>query len=194
MECSIGTGEKDWAGSFQWQWDNQIPSNKPFNDENWAGIDCAGLIQRITGIGKDAILNTNVNITISTIPPKTNRILASEITTNNNVYNFRGQSADPTVLRAKIKKGDLIRNNNGLHIAMVYQKSTDIAHPERFFIIHAFGGNDDDHWSYTFPMYNEAGNLKGQQVFGRKVLVSFPEGAMSFLGATAIYGRIYLWD
>ncbi|MCK5685498.1 hypothetical protein KAJ27_15310, partial [bacterium] len=186
IACTIGAGDQKWAGLFKNEYDTGQP---PFLSTRWAGIDCSGFVMRVVHDGRTAVADTNVNITINR---PGNWTQAVNIPVANNAFDFY---EDNNKAKRLLKKGDLIRNENGGHIAMVYKNYNNLNDARRFEIIHAYDGGGDN-WSTVFPTWNEAGDNSGQTIFSRKVVVTFAYrrlNASGFVMTQRIYGRIKLW-
>ena len=179
--CTIAAGNKKWPGLIDTEynlWYNSNSRNGPlcFAPAYWAGIDCSGLVQRSLDIGSI----DGVNMTIPLQPEDQNVEMLFTENADDKLFWFE-EDLDELEY---IKKGDLARYGIW-HVSMIYSDGsiTDT----RYEIIHAYGGDDEGH--YTFPDIPEAGDDRGQEIFGRRVMTTFENTA-----TPNGFGRIRLWD
>lgn len=177
-----GGGGMQWPGLFSNEWCRwscarscTVPCPSPidaqFNPYYWAGIDCAGFVQRVVEWAKDRnpatqpgssfMHNSLGAITDRWAPPGWDGVIrARDMYTNNN--SFREIWGPVNRITRTIHRGDLRVSQN--HVSIIY--SDPARSTINYYIIHAFGGNRPR------QTYNEDLNGGGTRRFGRKVITS----------------------
>ncbi len=181
--CVLGTGNNDWAGLTQSEYNLGLA---PFTIDYWAGIDCSGLAQRSVNNGRNVATGLNI-----TIPLPGNWIRAQDFFTNSRVFYITLPEDIAVNLQernrwlGKLRKGDLVRYDG--HISIIYSNRPNCGTTTcTYEIIHAYGTPradlDNDP---TTPM-----------AFTRKVVITpnnMETSAGPFPNPTG-FGRIKLWD
>lgn len=190
--CVVGTGNKDWPGLINdeydlWYDDPNDPDDvfgiMAFAPQYWAGIDCSGLVQRSVENGKAVADGLSI-----TIPSPPNWRTSQQIVTENNyrnVYYLENptEPSDSLEVRKKLKKGDLVRYSG--HISIVYSDrwgdslyDTNTYPDIEYDIIHACGLN-----SYHGEFARKV-RITGNDIIGSSGNIIQPSG----------FGRIKLWQ
>ncbi len=180
--CVLGTGNNDWAGLTQSEYNLGLA---PFSIDYWAGIDCSGLAQRSVNNGRNVATGLNI-----TIPLPGNWIRAQDFFTDSRVFYIVLPEDTPTNLQernrwlGKLRKGDLVRYDG--HISIVYSEKPENCNDNIciYRIIHAYGSS-----SYQ-PINPQTGLDEGPRIFSRKVIITRQNIGSEPMG----FGRIKLWD
>ena len=185
QDCNnVGTGDRDWAGlrnrNEQKLWRNSVSGSAPFNPSYWAGIDCSSLVQRVVESGRNAVPGLVINIpSLPTLVWSGNFFINDHASYRPNPDSLQ----ERVVVQKKLRKGDLVRYPG--HISIVYSERPSVSNDTCIYqVIHAYGVN-----SYRYPDIDEAGVNANEQVFSRKVLVTFQN-----ISTRTGFGRIKLWD
>ncbi len=177
--CVLGTGNNDWAGLTQNEYNLGLA---PFSIDYWAGIDCSGLAQRSVNNGRNVATGLNI-----TIPLPGNWIRAQDFFTDSRVFYIVLPEDTPTNIQernrrlSKLRKGDLVRYDG--HISIVYSNRPNCGTTTcNYEIIHAFS------WECS----NVNSNTCRRYPWFRKVGVT--TNGHPGLSAPTGFGRIKLWD
>ncbi len=198
IEGRIGaiTDKKKWPGLYKSEYTNAVPS--PYYMEQWAGIDCSGLViqslryakqQVAVSLGDICTAYDNSTNTCSARIGIDTRVGLSDTGVsrffsggNQGVVHYYWPKDEAGENVKKIHRGDVVRYAG--HISIVYSDRWGESEKKGSYdIIHAYGTTT----------YRD--NQQNKRIFSRKVLITADDlpakkGKLEALG----FGRVKLWE